>query len=1260
MALSKEEIIQRAEAKRQREALVGLAPPVKPPIFLSAIEGGAKAPEPEPKVIPELRRAPQKPGIPERAESALTTALKIPSLVPAVLRGALVPFPEKAVPTHVLEDIRNLEGLRRFRDRAKGELKKALDKRIVAAEQGLKNLPQLLKATPTQRSRGVVRAIKETLKAKNIQELAEASQVGVALGEEGALGLALDVAGDILAFPGAAARIVPRGIIPKEALAAQRQAQSVKNIFAKGSALSRAEAETLVGGDAVKVAEELGVIKDVGRGRIRLAKKIDELRAQASFEAGQQQASATIVDQLRHLAPRPVVYAMRKAPRIRAVAPRAEAEAVARIAGAERQAIAARRATPGIGPREVPVPPQAAAEMEALAAKRTVAAEFAPREAVMPPLSRAEQQVLAQRRLPMAPESFATVRREMVDFVKTYAPPETRRGFLSEISKGQTRANLINTQRRVLQTIRKVEAKNLVSDIRRLASDVKKTKNVDVNYQKDIRGLLDLFEMRGPTKARINRIKQVEKRLADLRDRGKDVALPQEVLNELRVLERKPLRDLSRVELRALRDTVEDLSALGRLAVKTRGGLKQLRVERYLREIAEEGATAFETKGMLRPGEIRETLGAPDKARNMFHRLYNRGQATGFSITPMDVVFDMLDGSRGAYSGPNFRLFKKTLDMRWGDSWKEFSTLSEKTRRLAKELDLGDANFRAIGVWAIKKQRGGTQRLLESGEFTLEQINTLKLTPQEGKMYRFMRDNLDAMKPRVQRIARDVYNQPFQEVEGYFPFRVDLEEVARESVPFRLGLGVDFDELGQLVPRSASEVSAITKKPRKGFLEARAGRGRALRNNAMEVFLQHMGDAVYLDHMARDLDTLWAVARSSKYRDLVGDKGQELVMGWLDTMARNGGIQGHRFKFLDTLRVNVGVGQLFFKLSTGMIQFSALANATSEIGHYAFEGAYDLSRSLLNRIGKTGGDDWAQFVLDNMPELAARYGGDPTYRELINSRWSKDVVNAGSLFLRATDSFAANATAIGAYKKYMREAGLPIDLLRPNRDVIERAQLVVRRTQATGLSKDVPQAFSRGTLTGNVSFDRTLLQFQNFPITAWWSRLRHDAVRAGINERSLKQFSAPLFGVLITVSAEHGLRKASSALVRESAEFLSGGEIKAAPFEEDTAWGWGLEVAKNVPFVSSGIGMWVYGGELFPVYDALKKTIKSPQEAITRKTATGRLRATIRATEAGAKLLGVPGAAQAGQLARQITRAQQPPPLSGFQKLRTLPTSINP
>ena len=41
-----------------------------------------------------------------------------------------------------------------------------------------------------------------------------------------------------------------------------------------------------------------------------------------------------------------------------------------------------------------------------------------------------------------------------------------------------------------------------------------------------------------------------------------------------------------------------------------------------------------------------------------FRKALNFAQHADLSITPMDVMFDLLDGSVG-YTGPNFRIFKK-------------------------------------------------------------------------------------------------------------------------------------------------------------------------------------------------------------------------------------------------------------------------------------------------------------------------------------------------------------------------------------------------------------------------------------------------------------------------------------------------------------------------------------------------------------------------------------------------------------------------
>jgi len=70
--------------------------------------------------------------------------------------------------------------------------------------------------------------------------------------------------------------------------------------------------------------------------------------------------------------------------------------------------------------------------------------------------------------------------------------------------------------------------------------------------------------------------------------------------------------------------------------------------------------------------------------------------------------------------------------------------------------------------------------------------------------------------------------------------------------------------------------------------------------------------------------------------------------------------------------------------------------------------------------------------------------------------------------------------AAGAYEKTVREKGGVVDFNNVDEDAVIEAELIVRRSQASGEILDLPSAMSRGGLTGNVSIDKAFTQFQTF------------------------------------------------------------------------------------------------------------------------------------------------------------------------------------
>src|SRR3990167_2074524 len=224
--------------------------------------------------------------------------------------------------------------------------------------------------------------------------------------------------------------------------------------------------------------------------------------------------------------------------------------------------------------------------------------------------------------------------------------------------------------------------------------------------------------------------------------------------------------------------------------------------------------------------------------------------------------------------------------------------------------------------------------------------------------------------------------------------------------------------------------------------------------------------------------------------------------------------------------------------------------------------------------------DVRKFVLDNMPEIRDRIGDDRAFSELSESAFVAKIQQAGYAPLKMLDGITASSVGWGAYLQKLKELGVELDFTKPNAEALDYAQKIVRRTQASALFKDAPLAISKGKLTGNRSFDRALLQFQNFMLGRW-SLIRHDAYRAGIKHKDPKKAFNVFFWLAIAVLTEEGLRRASKELIG----FVTGKEPKHYDgYSEAIA----KQVLTTIPFISQAVSVDIYGGDPIPSFGALR------------------------------------------------------------------------
>jgi hypothetical protein len=664
-------------------------------------------------------------------------------------------------------------------------------------------------------------------------------------------------------------------------------------------------------------------------------------------------------------------------------------------------------------------------------------------------------------------------------------------------------------------------------------------------------------------------------------------------------------KDTSVADFKAGFDEANILMKEGKIKLLIAKEQKKERMAQRLEDLASETVPLNNTP--METASLGERLSVFDKMKNSLNEGLNKVQRLNINKNSMDVIFDIMDGNKD-YKGANSTVFKKTMDRAFTRFLNLKENLTRDVKELSDQLKLDDRNFNRIGAYAALQQEGGREKLKKSG-ITDEELDNLELTDAEMQMYQLMRQKLDSMVPALKEVMLLAYNKEFKGVKDYFPFMTDFKAMSGVEIQNMFA-----DEAFQI----GDTLAEFSKKDvQKGFTKERTGGAQTIKIDAMNVFLSHVENAAYLIEMGQDIKELGELAISQDYQDIAGDFGQEIVVDWIDILARKGQA-ADKIDFLDTFRVNTGAAVLAFKLSSALIQPTALLDGAAFVG-----GTY-VSRGTINVTQP----EWRKFLYDNMPELRERVGDDPAYLDMGGRTVIEKAREVGFWALKKLDLMAASAVASGAYVKSVEQRGGIVDLTNPDPIAIEEAQLAMRRTQSSSFAKDAAPIIAQGKLTGNTSVDKLVLQFQSFMLNRW-SLIQHDMLSAGVGRgKTAQAFNIATWLVLANMS-EYFIRHYTKELIA----LLTGSE----PPEDDKEISEIIikQAIGNVPFISTVVNAGQYGSVPVPSVSMTEKIFEEVKYGNLSKSDEKKAKHyTQAAVLATGTILGIPGTLQANQLVK--------------------------
>jgi hypothetical protein len=811
--------------------------------------------------------------------------------------------------------------------------------------------------------------------------------------------------------------------------------------------------------------------------------------------------------------------------------------------------------------------------------------------------------------------SLNDFKKGLVEEIKLRLPPSKERGqFLSTVAGIKYGADLSAVAERVERVAENYKRKELTKEIKNQLKKIQKSNVIAVDYVAKIEELMDQFEM-GMTPETRKNLEKTQAYIDKERAKGNDVAMSQRVLDQLQGLYREDLKAVDSNALQNLLDEIIFLRDLGRNKLRMREAITEAQVSQALIELAAGSKPANNLPRYGSPLE-RNSMGTNVKniANDVADWIVNHQR--GFSF--VDTVFDKFDGNAG-YTGPNYRHFKVRASTSFRAYLNHRDPIRKRIGDLAKKLDLDVVDMKNIGFHAVKVQEGGVDKLLKMG-FTQKQIDEHTLTAPQIEMYQAFRGELDVLWPRVKDVLRRVYNADPESVENYFPFHTDFD--ALNSRPIEERFNRNAPDLVDTMIKNQQGTTAFNKNtPSKNFSLERTGGKQPIRLNAMEVFLNHVDNAAYLVNMGETLQFMSTLARNEGYRTIAGDQAQQFVADWIDVLSRNGN-RTDKIWATDALRKNTSAAMLGFRLSSILVQGTALMDGAAEIGAYAFEGAERIATSK----------EWRTFVQENMPEVRNRVGDDPHFAEFGGTTPLDKFNKKGFWALQKFDSLTAASVAAGAYMKYIRENNLPFDRNNPqagvNADALNYAQDVVARTQSSAYAKDLPLALNKANLFGkdvlsNTSINRLLLQFQTFMLKRW-DTLTHQGIDLGFAKGNAAKGVNVLSFLIMAKMAEYGTRGVLAALVQG----LTGAEPEDK--DEENLFGSAvLNILGDIPFVSSIMSVGQYGSVPVPAIQMLSRAAERSAGFFSAKQDATKARNLTRASLLWLGILGgVGGASQ--------------------------------
>lgn len=792
--------------------------------------------------------------------------------------------------------------------------------------------------------------------------------------------------------------------------------------------------------------------------------------------------------------------------------------------------------------------------------------------------------------------SIASVQKQITNYVKENLPLNEQGKFINLIKDAKSQKDLTKAFLRIDNKVKKIELSNAITDLKNTAEKLTESPSVSADYRNKIKEIIGQYELTGHTNATIAKLEATQAFLNRTKSEGVETDISQRILDKLKILTRIPKDELTLSQVQGLQNEIELLGKLGETKWATKQALYEAEKEAR-KKILIDTASPINSKVLSQ-----QPIGSdPQKWAERYIKLNNYAQKTRIGLTPIDALAEItgmkpmkatLDGNFGGY-------LSRTIP-----GVADFQKLENDMLELGNAISEGQRE--RVGVYGHKLQIDGYEKLANLG-ITKAEADAIILTPEEKKFYNAIQAFNDATYPAVKKYAMDTYNIDVGKIENYMSYMTDFNAMS--------GLEM-YDRVGNL----AEEAIRKTKKVEESFIKTRTGAGlQKIQLDALKIAQRHADDVAYMLTMGHDIKQYFEIVNSPEMRAKLGDVGALAWLQWLDLMARKGGTEGaKRIVALDIIRKNLGMGVLAFRLSSAIVQFSSFADTLATIGtEWATKGATSIATSKEMR----------NFIMDNFPEIRTAVGDDIAFREFGEGLAGK-ITQIGFKPLQFFDGLMRSTAAAGAYQKLAFEKGIAVDFMKPNKELIQEATLLMRQSQGSSFFKDQPLNLTTGFgLTNSKSLNKTILTFQSFMLSRW-ANTERQIWRLGIKEKNYAKAGMSAFYLIIVAAAiEEGLRRGTRMITN----FITGDNQEEKSFVKNSA----LNIVQSVPLMGQLVSSLVYSSNPVPIINSFSDVGVGIRSLITGKSINTKARGATQALGGAGSLVGIPGSSQASQLIRK-------------------------